>query len=79
MFQSSLSKLISTFAGEVCSRANTENDLWYALRLVVPLLQRCYDWREKVKHEEVSCSSCLVSLCFVLSKLKRLRPKFFSR
>ncbi|KHJ92594.1 SH2 domain protein [Oesophagostomum dentatum] len=49
---SSLSKLISTFAGEVCSRANTENDLWYALRLVVPLLQRCYDWREKVKHEE---------------------------
>ncbi|VDL76746.1 unnamed protein product [Nippostrongylus brasiliensis] len=48
----SLSKLISTFAGEVCSRANTENDLWYALRLVVPLLQRCYDWREKVKHEE---------------------------
>uniref|UniRef100_A0A0K0CUQ9 Mediator of RNA polymerase II transcription subunit 23 n=1 Tax=Angiostrongylus cantonensis TaxID=6313 RepID=A0A0K0CUQ9_ANGCA len=49
----SLSKLISTFAGEACSRANTENDLWYALRLVVPLLQRCYDWREKVKHEEV--------------------------
>ncbi|VDM60553.1 unnamed protein product [Angiostrongylus costaricensis] len=49
---SSLSKLISTFAGEACSRANTENDLWYALRLVVPLLQRCYDWREKVKHEE---------------------------
>ncbi|CAJ0595260.1 unnamed protein product [Cylicocyclus nassatus] len=56
----SLSKLISTFAGEVCSRANTENDLWYALRLVVPLLQRCYDWREKVKHEELIFQSLKV-------------------
>uniref|UniRef100_A0A1I7X1X0 Mediator of RNA polymerase II transcription subunit 23 n=1 Tax=Heterorhabditis bacteriophora TaxID=37862 RepID=A0A1I7X1X0_HETBA len=55
-----LSRFMSSFVSDVCARVKTENELWYALRLIVPLLHRCYDSRDKVKHLEEVLRAILI-------------------